>query len=173
MSSNYPRDYSHPIPDVENPLQAGVGAAAWATDRADRCDLTLHGEPKIQPLRVLPDFHVAQEDPDPRGMKVLAGDNTMVGEVTDIWADRSEPQVRYLEMKIDGAAEGMPLLVPMGFVRMTPKAVQIKALHSKDFAGIPRPKADDRITLLEEDRVFAYFAGGYRYSDPPGLREVL
>ncbi len=157
---------------VANPLQEGQGAATWA-DRDDRCDLTLHGDPKIQPMRVLPDFHVAEQDRDPRGMKVIAGCGTTAGEIIDIWADRSEPQIRYLEMKIDGAEPGMPILAPMGFCRVTDAGIQIKALHAKDMPAIPRPKANDRITLLEEDRVFAYFAGGYRYSDPNGLEPLI
>ena len=150
-----------PIPDVDDPMAEGVGAAAWAKDRADRPDLTLAGEPKIQPMSMLADFHVDANDRDPHGMTVFGADGQSAGTVSDIWVDRSEPQIRYLQL----AGEGGPLLVPMGFCKVRRDGIHVKAIYANQFAKVPRPKAGDRITLLEEDRVVAYFAGGYRYAD--------
>ena len=158
--------HNHPgaaIPDVENPMAEGVGAASWAKNRADRPDLTLAGEPKIQPMSILPDFHVDSNDRDPHGMKVFGADDKVAGTVTDIWVDRSEPQIRYLQMEIEG---GAPVLLPMGFCKLGLKGIHVKALYSHQFGAVPRPKAQDQITLLEEDKIVGYFAGGYRYADP-------
>ena len=71
-TANHPGAAFEPTGD---PRKDGVGAASYA-NRDDRPDLTLAGEPKIQPMSVLPDFHVDTNDPDPRGMTVVAGDST-------------------------------------------------------------------------------------------------
>jgi len=148
-----------------DPMKDGVGAASYAHDRADRCDLTLAGEPKIQPMSVLPDFHVDHNDPDPREMRVMSADDEDMGGCVDIWVDRSEPQIRYYEMEL---ADGRRKLIPFGYARIRKgrMEIRIEALNAHNFADIPEPKAKDRVTLLEEDKLFGYYAGGYRYADP-------
>ena len=44
--------------------------------------------------------------------------------------------------------------------------VVIDALTAAQFAGAPRVGSADSITLYEEDRVQAYFGGGYLYATP-------
>jgi len=176
MSINARYKAGHPGAPLEptgDPLADGIGPAAWAVDRADRPDLTLHGEPKIQPMKAVSGYSVAAGDLDPRGCAVVAGDGVAVGTVVDIWVDRSEPQVRYLETELSGG--GGTRLVPMGYVRVRKAAreLHVKSIYSKHFPGIPTTKAADRITLLEEDRVVAYFAGGYLYADPARMGPVL
>jgi photosynthetic reaction center H subunit len=163
---------SHPgaaLNPTGNPMKDGMGAAAWATDRADRPDLTHDGRPRIQPMSQLHGFTVESRDPDPRGMKVVGADGEMAGVVTDLWIDLAEPQVRFLTMELpDGAGS---VLIPFGFVkiRRAQGEVRVQALYAEHFVDIPRPKAADQITLLEEDRIYGYFAGGYRYADPSRL----
>jgi len=155
-----------------DPMKDGVGAASYAKDRADRCDLTLAGEPKIQPMSLLPDFHVDHNDPDPRGMRVIAGDGEDVGECSDIWVDRSEPQIRYLTVTL---SSGGKKLIPMGYVRVKAGAgeLHVQSIFGKHFADVPEPRASDRITLLEEDKLFGYYAGGYRYAEPSRLEPLF
>jgi photosynthetic reaction center H subunit len=43
--------------------------------------------------------------------------------------------------------------------------VVIDALNAAQFAGVPRLEATDQITLYEEERVQAYFGGGYLYAN--------
>lgn len=150
-----------PIPDVENPMQEGVGAASWTKTRADRPDLNLAGEPKIVPMSGLEDWHVEPNDPDPHGMTVFGAGGEAVGEVNDLWVDRSEPAIKYLQV---GTPTGN-VLVPMGFCRVGDQGIKVQALYAPQFSGVPKPKATDQITLLEEDRIVGYFAGGYRYAD--------
>ena len=147
-----------------DPMKDGVGAAAWA-DREDRYDLTHDGRPRIQPISALSGFHVDDRDPDPRGMTVIAADGESVGTVVDFWVDLAEPQVRYLTVQIEG---GDPVLLPIGYARIKrgPGEIHVQALFGKHFPDIPRPAAADKITLLEEDRVVAFYAGGYRYAEP-------
>lgn len=167
---------SHPGAPLEptgNPMIDGMGAAAWATDRADRPDLTHDGRPRLQPMRLLHGWSVESRDPDPRGMKVVGADGQVAGVVTDLWVDLAEPQIRFLETELpEGAGT---VLVPMGFVRIHRRSgeVRVQALLAEHFSAIPRPKAEATITLLEEDRIYGYFAGGYRYAEPSRLDPIF
>ena len=159
-----------PLVPTGNPLVDGVGPAAWA-ERADRPDQTWDNRNKIVPSRIDAHYTVATGDPDPRGMPVVGADGKVAGTVRDIWVDRSEHVVRYLEL--DGAASGGtaaagigPLLVPMNLAKFRPDHIKVKALLARQFAEAPRIKAPDSVTFLEEDRICAYFAGGHLYATP-------
>jgi photosynthetic reaction center H subunit len=106
-------------------------------------------------------------------MRVVGDDGVSAGVVTDIWVDLAEPQVRFLTLELEGGKGNV--LVPMGFVKVHRKEgeVRVQALYGKHFADIPRPKADDQITLLEEDKIYGYFMGGYRYADPSRLKSII
>jgi hypothetical protein len=93
------RNINDPIEPTGNKLLSGVGPAAWA-ERADRPDLTIHGEPKIVPMRTAPEFFVEPRDPDPRRYDVVGCDGAVAGSVAELWVDKSEPQVRYLECSL-------------------------------------------------------------------------
>lgn len=163
-------NFGSPLEPIGNPLSAGIGPGAWA-DRADKPDLTIKGIARIVPMRVATDFFVAHEDPDPRGLDVKGMDGVVGGTVVELWVDRSEPCLRYVEMEITG---GGRRLVPVPFLRiprasgwfplMTPgpsaSHVQLDVLKAGDFAGIPQTKSPDLVTLLEEDKISAYFGAG-------------
>ena len=152
-------------------LGAGIGPGAWA-DRADIPDRTIDGHPKVVPLRAAPNFFVEPRDPDPRGMTVLGADGVAAGVIRDVWVDRSEPQVRYLEL---GAPDGGAVLIPMNCCRVDRRRAQVrvKALLGRQFAGVPRTRQPDVVTLLEEDRIMAYFAAGYLYASPARFGPIL
>jgi photosynthetic reaction center H subunit len=42
----------------------------------------------------------------------------------------------------------------------------VRAITAAQFADVPAIKRDDQITLLEEDKVMAYYAGGHLYATP-------
>jgi photosynthetic reaction center H subunit len=164
-----------PMTPTGDPLVDGVGPAAWA-ERRDIPDTTYDGKDKIVPLRVDPHYSIPTEDPDPRGMKVWAADRKVVGTVIDVWVDRSEHVIRYLEVDI-GPGKG-PLLVPMTLSRIegTPLAgysVKVKSIISSQFANVPRTRSADRVTFLEEDRICAYFAGGHLYATPQRVEPLI
>jgi photosynthetic reaction center H subunit len=156
-----------PLVPNGNPLVDAVGPAAYAM-REDKPDLTAEDEDRIVPLRVAPDFWVEERDPSPIGMKVVAADGVVAGEVREVWIDRSEPQVRYLETEISTAAGTRTVLVPMTFVRIDKwhKRVKVVSLYSQQFADIPALKNPNQITKREEDRITGYFAGGHLYGSP-------
>ncbi|MBM3885205.1 MAG: PRC-barrel domain-containing protein [Gemmatimonadetes bacterium] len=158
-----------PLVPTGDPMVDAVGPAAYA-DRADVPDLTAHGEAKIIPMRVAPSFSIAAGDPDPRGLPVKACDGAIAGTIADLWVDRSEPQIRYYEVKL--AANGAHRLLPAALVQWPHFGlwgndhVIVKAITAAQFANVPTTKRDDRITLLEEDKIMAYYAGGHLYATP-------
>lgn len=160
------------VPAGANPLLSNMGPASYA-DRADRPDLTVEGHPKIQPMSVLSGWSVSERDPDPRGMRVVAGDGVVAGVVTDLWVDRSEPQIRFYEVEV--AAGGRRVLVPFAVARVKgrQRELRVKAIHAAHFADVPGTRLPDQVTLLEEDRIMAYFAGGYLWADPSRQEPLL
>jgi photosynthetic reaction center H subunit len=152
-----------PIDPVGNPLTAGVGPGAWA-DRADVPDLDYQGQPKILPLRSLPDFGVSGKDPDPRGTEVVGADGEVAGTVSDLWVDTSETLFRYLEVSLVG--DGRKVLLPINFARITKRdPVKVHALYAAQFAGVPGTKNPDTVTILEEEKIQAYYGAGTLYAD--------
>jgi len=161
-----------PLEPTGDPLVDGVGPASYAM-RANHPDLTLEGLPKIVPLRVSSEFGIAANDPDPRGMEVVAADGVAVGRVTDVWIDRSEYVVRYLEID----AGGQRRLVPTSFWRFDrhrgATRVFVAAIASAAFAKVPATAQPESVTLLEEDKITAYYGGGLLYATPERLGPLL
>ena len=156
-----------PLVPTGNPMIDGVGPASWA-NRADEPDRTFHGAPKIVPMRLDPTFSVAKGDPDPRGVPVEAADKVTAGTVMELWVDRAEPQVRYYEVQLSGSERR--IMLPAGFVQWPNfglwgnDRLLVKSITAAQFADVPTIRRDDQITLLEEDKVMAYFAGGHLYA---------
>jgi photosynthetic reaction center H subunit len=161
-----------PLQPTGNPMLDGVGPGAYA-DRADTPDLTLEGEPKILPLRVATDFGIASAGPDPRGMHVVGGDGNVAGVVTDAWVDRAEPQVRYLEVEVAGSKRHV--LVPIGFSKVdgSRSRVVVRSIMASQFEHVPGLRNPDQITLLEEERVSAYYGAGTLYAEPSRSEPLL
>jgi photosynthetic reaction center H subunit len=160
------RSPASPLEPVGNPLTAGVGPGAW-TPRPDWADLDHHGEPKIVPLAMAPEYGVSERDPDPRGMELLDANDDVAGTVRDLWIDRGENLFRYLEAEVPLAAGGTRrVLVPMPFARISERGVKVHALLAEQFEGVPAVRATDRVTLLEEERITAYFGAGTLYAEP-------
>jgi photosynthetic reaction center H subunit len=146
-----------------NPLIDGIGPAGYA-DRAKRPELDAHGHPKIVPMRVATGFSIAKGDPDPRGMEVLGLDGKVAGKVSDVWVDRPESYIRYLEVSLTSG--GQPVLLPItgALINKGKRKVVVDAITAAQFADVPRLEKSDQITLYEEERVVAYYGGGYLYA---------
>lgn len=159
-----------PLEPTGDPMIDGVGPAAYA-QRADVPDLTMEGDPRIVPLRVARDHVLESRDPDPRGMPVVGADRRVGGVVRDVWVDRSEAAIRYLEVETaDGARR---VLLPINFTRIKRNEVNVKAILAKHFAQVPRTRQPDRITRLEEERITAFYGGGTLYAEPARQEPLL
>ena len=156
-----------------DPMTDAVGPAAYA-ERADMPDLTTEGHPKIVPMRAAADFMIPEGETDPHDADVIAADNVAVGKVTDAWVDRAESLIRYLEVELTG---GEKVLVPMPLAKVDrfglKHRVTVKSIVGAQFAGVPRTKNADQITLLEEDKIQAYYAGGNLYATPDRAEPFL
>lgn len=154
-----------PLEPEGDPLQAGVGPGAYA-QRAKTPDVMMHGAPRIVPLRVAEDFYLDKHDPDPRGMPVIGADNAVAGTITDVWVDRSEYLIRYLEMVLAGSDKRVLVPMPMAVIQRGRKRVKVNALLAAQFAGAPTLASYDQITRDEEERVCAYVGAGTLYATP-------
>jgi len=161
-TSRYP---GSPIVPTGNPLLAGVGPGAYA-DRDDSPDVTIDNVPRIVPLRAAPGFEVMSQGPDPRGMYVIGADDIIGGKVVDLWVDRSEAIFRYLEIEVDAAFGSRRVLLPMTMARCGDREVFVRSILARQFADVPGTRLPEVITLLEEDRIGAYYGAGTLYALP-------
>ncbi len=153
-----------PYRPTGNPLTDGIGPASFA-NRQKVPDLDMEGHARIVPLSSIDTLWIDGKDADPRGMVVVGLDGQPGGTVTDIWVDRAERLIRYLEVAIDGVA-GQHVLVPMAMSTIERRRNRIvcDALTGAQFAGAPLAPATGTITFYEEERAQAYFGGGYLYA---------
>ena len=142
-----------------NPMEDGVGPASWAP-RRDIPELDGHGHNKIVPMAQASAFAVAAGR-DPRGLPVQAGDLEVVGRISDMWVDAPEQLVRYLEIELNS---GSKRLVPMPMVKIWKDRVRINSLSSDLFDNVPATRSSTEVTLLEEDKISGYYAGGTLYA---------
>jgi photosynthetic reaction center H subunit len=154
-----------PLIPTGNPLLAGVGPGAWA-DRADVPEVDYEGHPKIVPMRVTKGFSVAQGDPDPRGMSVLGADGKVAGTVTDLWIDAPEMMFRYLEVAVNVTGSTRNVLLPVAFSDIGRDNIKVNAVLSTQFGQVPGIKNPDQVTMLEEEKICAYFGAGTLYAEP-------
>jgi photosynthetic reaction center H subunit len=145
-----------------DPMVDGVGPAAWAP-RRDEPELDAHGHVKIKPMSMLPDFKVSAGR-DPRGKAVVGGDGEVVGRVTDMWVDVPEALVRYMTVDLNPEGSGKTRLIPINMARILPDRVKVKSLKSGNWDNVPATKSMEQVTLLEEDKITAYYAGGTLYA---------
>jgi photosynthetic reaction center H subunit len=152
-----------PLVPTGNPMLDGVGPGAYA-DRPDLADLTAEGAPKIVPLRAAPGFEVASGDPDPRGVTVFGADGQAGGTVVDLWVDLSEYLFRYLELEVQGAAGTRRVLLPINFTRISGQRVTVQSILGDQFGLVPGTRQPEQVTLLEEEKIMAYYGGGVLYA---------
>lgn len=146
----------------------GVGPAA-SPQRSPHPDLTFEGHAKIVPMRVATDFTIAPGDPDIRGYAAYGGDRKAAGMVSDVWVDRSEIIIRFIEVTVTGS--GRKVLVPMPLVKVDSMRgrVTVNSVFAEHFDTAPQTADPQTVTMDEEDRIAAYFASGNLYAEPSRL----
>lgn len=164
-------------PNNANPMLDSIGPGSWA-DRADVPDQTAHGHTKIRPLRAEPAFSIAKGDRDPRGLRVVGHDSVIAGRITDVWVDTAEQMIRYLEITTGEGKAARNVLVPYNFAVMkTPRDKEVvfyvHAISGAQFLQIPGTKKGDEVTMLEEEKIMAYFGSGLLYSTPKRIGPKL
>jgi photosynthetic reaction center H subunit len=163
LSPDYPYPGTAFVP-TGDAMRDGVGPASYA-DRADTPDLAFDdNKPKIVPLRAAEGWHIAHEDPDPRGQSVITLDGAIAARVVDVWVDRSEYILRYVEAEVPG---GRHVLVPIFLCTFEDDGTaHVASVTAAQFAAAPSIAQPNQISLLEEDRIAGYFGGGHLYATP-------
>jgi photosynthetic reaction center H subunit len=164
-----------PLEPIGNPMDAAVGPGSYA-ERANTPDMTVDGHAKIVPMRIATNYAISSRDPDPRGMDLVGADGRVVaGTIRDVWVDKSETVIRYLEAEIPAAGGPRRILVPMNFAKVDGRRgrVKVSALYSNQFGGVPTLAKPDQVTLLEEDKICAYFGAGTLYADAKRAEPLL
>lgn len=168
----YGPDVGAPLDPTGNPMTDGVGPAAYA-ERANQPERMIDGSAMIVPLRLAAGWNVDARDPDPRGMTVCGLDGAAAGTVKEIWVDRAEPQIRYLEVELNGG--GRHVMLPSGFVRYdaAQRKVKVASITAAQFGAVPAISSHEQITKLEEDRICAYYASGHLYATPARIESLI
>ncbi|CAM8644681.1 puhA, photosynthetic reaction center H subunit [Burkholderiales bacterium] len=158
-----------PLEPTGNPMTDGIGPGAF-TRRSDTPDRTVDGATRIVPLRVAAaeGFGVAKQDLDPRGLSVIGADGQVGGKISEVWVDRSEHLIRYLEVTTTG---GRQVLLPMNFCRVRKDRIRgnrvtVESILGGQFEGVPAIKSANEITLFEEEKVMAYYGAGTLFATP-------
>ncbi len=161
-----------PMLPTGDPMRDAVGAASYVS-RSDAPDLMVEGGPKLVPLRAVTGYGVAEGDPDPRGMPVVDLRGKPAGQVVDLWVDRAEMIIRYLEAEPAGSDKRV--LIPLALARVDGKRgkVRLASILADQLAGAPTIANEASVTLREEDRISAYFGGGHLYAYPGRTESLL
>ena len=160
-----------PLVPTGNPLVDGVGPAAWA-ERRRVPDLDWEGRPRIARLRDAADVTVSRRDPTLIGWTLVDLDRKAAGTIEELWVDRLDRLVRYLEVRLDG---GRTVLAPMAMAKVNARGrfVMVDALTAAQMAEAPVPETDGVLTFYDEERILAYFGGGYLYATPARAEPLL
>ena len=170
-----------PYVPTGNAMKDGLGPAAYA-NRQDYPDLTFDGRNRIVPIGDAHEIDIAPNDPDIVGWPVYDCNVELAGKVSDVWVDQAEHLVRYVEVETNAGdkvlapmavtvVQGKGLLHGLGWE--TKELVQIDAITKDQFADAPRVATPGQITRLEEDKIQAYFGGGYMYATPERAEPFL
>ena len=148
---------------------AGVGPGSYA-QRADIPDVGIHGEPRIVPLHKIPDYAIYKNDVNPIGMTVYGADYEAAGVVKEAWVDHMESMIRYFEVALPS---GESVLVPLNFTNKKPTGILVQAILGSQFKDVPKTKSSEQITLLEEEKIMAYFGAGTLYATPERMEPLI
>ena len=161
-----------PLEPNGDPMLAAVGPGSYS-DRADIPDTTIDGAARIVPLRAASSFEVSAHDRDPRGLPVLGADNIVAGHVRELWVDRAEVLFRYLEVEVPAQVGSRRVLLPVNFARIGDQRVKVRSILASQFAQVPGTREADSVTLLEEEKIMAYYGGGTLYATPDRQEPLL
>ncbi len=160
-----------PLQPNGDPMLAAVGPGSYA-ERADETYKTADGHDLIAPLRVATNYGVPADSANPIGFAVWGADRAEAGTVRDLWVDRAECMLRYYEVE---TGDGRRVLLPVNFANVDAKRrrISVNALLAGQFAAVPAIRNPDKVTLLEEDKITAYYGAGTLYATAARAEPLL
>ena len=108
-------------------------------------------------MRIEKSFRILPSDTDPRGLEVFGLEGKVGGTCVDVWVDRSEHIIRYVEIK---TLSGNSVLAPFNLTVIKKNAIFINSIMSSQFEDVPGLKNANTISLLEEEKIMGYFGAG-------------
>jgi len=81
--------------------------------------------------------------------------------------------IRYLEVKLSATAQSVLLPMTMAVINKGRGVVKVEAILADQFAGVPKLSNPNQVTLDEEERVVAYYGGGFLYATPQRLEPLI
>jgi photosynthetic reaction center H subunit len=78
--------------------------------------------------------------------------------------DKSEMLFRYIEVKLNDSDK--TVLLPVPFARITEHEVKVHAILAHQFADVPGLREANQVTMLEEEKISAYYGAGTLYATP-------
>ena len=152
------------LPDtVLRPSAADGADLEWGSVRVQWLGVAFGLIRHYREERLAAEFEVSGKDTDPRGLEVVGADGETGGTVVDLWVDKAESLFRYLEVQTPG---GRRVLLPMNFARVRKDRVAVRAILGRQFEAVPAIRDASQVTLLEEEKVMAYFGAGLLYAEP-------
>ena len=100
----------------------------------------------------------------------MGGDGKHAGTVRELWVDQMEMMFRYIEVETTG---GKTVLLPVPFARIRRNQIEVNSIYAHHFAQVPTTRHPDQITMLEEEKISAFYGGGTLYADPRRTEELL
>jgi photosynthetic reaction center H subunit len=159
-----------PLQPTGNPMTDGVGPAAYAEREEEPERLFKSSEVKIEPLSKATAFSIMEGDPDPRGMQVVGCDDKVAGTCTDVWVDKPDAMIRYLEVDVGTEQSPRKAMLPFFLSRIVGsngnRWISAKSVTADQFKQSPQIKSTEQITKREEDMIVAYFGSGHLYAKP-------
>jgi photosynthetic reaction center H subunit len=108
-------------------------------------------------MRIEKSFKILPSDTDPRGLEVFGLEGKVGGTCVDVWVDRSEHIIRYIEIK---TLTGNSVLAPFNLSVIKKNAIFINSIMSSQFEDVPGLKNANTISLLEEEKIMGYYGAG-------------
>ena len=107
------------------------------------------------------------------GWPVVGLDGQIAGTVADLWVDRPDRLVRYLHVDLDGSTRSVLAPMQMAKLDRRRRVVKVDAITAAQFAGVPVPAGEGVLSAYDEERIMAYFGGGYLYATPQRAEPLL
>ena len=104
-------------------------------------------------------------------VEAIGADDKVGGVVKDLWVDRMEVMFRYLEVEVPGATR--TVLLPVNFTRIGRDGVSVKAVLGAQIAQTPLTRHAEQVTLLEEEKITAFYGAGTLYAEPKRAETLI
>jgi hypothetical protein len=155
------RYYAHPAYDHAG-LYAGEHPIIHETETTEPAAL-------LRPLAELPEYQVAEGEPEVRGWPLVDRDDIHAGEIEDLLLEPSTGRVRYALARLEDGTATTPIPVGLLQIEEGERVVRMPTLTRDDVEAIPiyRP---DHFTRTDEERILETIAArldGERHFDRP------